>query len=215
MAGVYDPQGIPDVGERLPPGNCILTIESIDDSEPSSTGKYQIMATLRGVEPNDILNVPHFERFVIGTDTDLEAKDPLSWRGFGAQRYRDMLLKAGVALTGTVAGDAAIAEGQSVGAIVSHSVQGDKNKDGSPNKYAGNINVQLKFFRVGERPVGDGAQAPIIKSDVVIKPGAKAAPKPAAVKPQDTVTCGLCNPPSQVPKAEFTAHVNKHTADEE
>ncbi len=215
MAGNYDPNVIPDLGVQLPPGNALLRIDSLDDSEATNNGKYQIKATLRVHEPVEFADMPHFERFVIGTDKDLEANDPVSWRGFAAQRYRDMLLKAGVALTGKVETDNAVATGQMVGAVIENEVQGDKNRDGSPNKYAGNINARIKsFFRVGEKATGAGAPTPAATG--AAKPPAAAKPAANAAKPQaapgGTVPCGICD--QQVPKAEYIAHITKHQSEE-
>ena len=225
MAGKYDPQGIPDLGITLPPGNVVFRLESLDDSEATSTGKYQIKATLRVVEPTDLGDSPFFERFVIGTDTDLAADDPLSWRGFAAQRYRDMVLKMGMALTGTIEGDAAILTGQIVGATIKNEVQAATNRDGSANRYAGNIQARVgSWFRVGERVVGDApsnggaapapaapAPAPALTKPPAAKPAAKATPAPAA---EPLVMCGLCNPAKQIPKSLFGAHVKAHEDEE-
>lgn len=215
----YDPTIIPDLGVQLPPGNALLKIEALDDNEETSTGKYQIKATLRVLEPTEFADQPFFERFVIGTDTDPGADDPNSWRGFAAQRYRDMLLKAGVSLTGTIEGDAAVAKDQPVGVIIENEVQGATNRDGTPNRYAGRVQARVKsFFRPGEKSTGNGAAPAVAQPQAKAPaPAAAQAPKPAsaasAPKAAAPIKCGVCD--EMVPKAEFAKHVAVHEAEEE
>ena len=223
MAKTYDPGIIPELGETLPPGNYIFRIESLDDSEPTTTGKYMIKATLRVAEPADHVEAPFYENFVIGTDLDLEADDPNSWKGIAARRYRDLLLKSGVALTGNIEKDNAVAAGQMVGGSIRNEVQGPTNRDGTPNRYAGNVQARIgAFFRVGEKAVGESGNGAAVPAARQPAPAAKPAPAPAArpqpaqqaPRPQPVaaaaqpIKCGVCD--QMVPKAEFAKHVAGH-----
>lgn len=223
----YDQNSIPDLGAQLPIGPALVRIESLEDDEVTTTGKYQVVGIFRVLEPTEMADQPVYERFVIGTDKDPAADDPLSWRGFAAQRYRDMLLKAGVAPTGNTGKDNAEAAGQVLGIEVAHEVQRDMNRDGTPNKYAGNVQSRIKsFFRQGEKAVGSGAvHAPVIPAVAVPKPAAAAVagvPKPVApaakpvatpAKPPEMVKCSICN--GMVIRTQFAAHVAEHEAAQE
>lgn len=218
MAKIYDPNIIPDLGAHLPPGAALIRIESLLDDEATSTGKYQIIGTLRIIEPADMADQPTYERFVIGTDKDPAADDPNSWKGFAAQRYRDLLLKAGVAPTGNTDKDNSAAVGQIVGIEVVHEVQPDLNRDKTPNKYAGQIQARIKsYFRQGEKATGPVPVAGVPPAGA--KPAAPAA-KPVAqaqagAKPATStdVKCAICN--QMVPRGSFATHVAEHEAKEE
>jgi len=225
----YAPEAIPDLGVQLPAGNYILAIESVGDDQPTSTHKYQIRAVLRVVEPAAFANMPHYENFVVGTDTDMEADDPESWKGVAAQRYRDMMLKSGIEPTGSTESDFATLQGQHVGAIVQQEVQAATNRDGSPNKYAGRVQSRVaRFFHPGEHSTGvsgdngSPAPAPQAKGAAGAAAAAKAAtapvasPKPApaaAVPKAQPVKCPVCN--TMVPKTEFVKHIGTHSDTEE
>ena len=225
MGKMIDPGITPELGETLPPGNYIFRIESLDDSEPTSTGKYMLKATLRVSEPTDHAESPFYENFVIGTDADMEADDPNSWKGIAARRYKDMLAKAGVAWSGNIDEMNTTAAGQLVGGSIRNEVQGPTNRDGSPNRYAGNVQARIGgFFRVGEKAVGESgngaapaaAAKPAPVATLKTTPGQPAArPAPAqAAKPQPVpaaaqpIKCGVCD--QMVPKAEFAKHVAGH-----
>ena len=226
MGKEYPADIIPDFGAPFPPGAALVRIESLDDSEPTSTGKYQIRAVLRGMEPADVVDQPHFERFVIGRDQDPEADDPQSWKGIAAQRYRDMLLKAGVQPTGNVEKDNAEATGQVLGIVVQNETQAATNRDGTPNAYAGRLQANLRtFFRQGEKAIGGPAPAPVAAPAVatapkvvaaapkVATPAPAAAPTPQAAPKTASVKCSICN--EMVPRAAFPAHVQAHEVADE
>ena len=235
MGKGYPPEVIPDVGVTLPAGRFVFSIESMDDSEKTSTGKYQIRAALRVVEPASFAHLPHFENFVVGTVADPEADDPDSWKGFAAARYRSLLEKAGVVMTGDIEQDTAVAVGQQVGAVIEQQVQAATNKDGSPNAYAGRVQSRVQsFFHPGERETGvDGtgpapakgaaaaamaaakATAQAAKPAVAAPKPAVSAPKPATGKlpPPNSVKCSICN--QMVSRNIFPAHVQAHEVEEE
>lgn len=222
MSKIYDPNVIPDWTGQFPPGRAHVRIESIDDVERTSTGKYQIRVTLRGLEPVDVADQPHFERFVIGTNEDPEADDPNSWKGIAARRYKDMLKKAGIEASGSVEKDTVAAVGQALGILVSNEEQRANNRDGSPNPYAGRIQASIRsFFIYGEQPVGDGGYrgVPPAAAPAVPTPAAKPAPaartravaaQPQPAAPVQTVACSICGQP--VPRVQFAAHVAAHEA---
>lgn len=227
MSKMYDPNVIPDWTGQYPPGRAHVRIESMDDSEPTRTNKYQIRVVFRGIEPADVAEQPHFERFVIGTDDDPKADDPDSWKGFAARRYKDMLTKAGVQATGSVAKDIEVAVGQQLGIVVANEVQKDKNRDGTDNPYAGRVQANIRsFFAYGEQPVGDGGfrapqagqvpTAPARPAPAPARPTRAAAPTPVTAAPAPaaaTVMCSICS--KAVPKSMFAAHVAAHEAAEE
>jgi len=187
----YDPESIPELGAKLPSGAFVGLFEEFDDSERTSSGKYQINVVLRTEEPEQFAGMPHYERFVIGSNADPDANDPLTWKSrendqgrmvanVAAARYIEGLKKAGVTPTGDTEADFAAAKGQRVGFIVQQSVQAAENRDGTPNQYAGNVQSQIQqFFRVGERqPMVYGEAGPA--KPAAPKPAAPAAPKPKA-----------------------------------
>lgn len=215
---IYDPNVIPDwTGGQFPPGRAHVRIEALEDHEPTKTGKYQIRVTLRGLEPDDVKDQPHFERFVIGTDADPEGKDPNSWAGFAGRRYKDMLKKAGMDATGSIAKDIEGAVGRTLGVLVANEVQKETNRDGTPNAYAGRVQANIRsFFIYGEHPLpapGGGMPAPVATARVATKPAAT-GPKPVTPVTQPaTVNCSICN--QSVLKARFAAHVAAHEANDE
>lgn len=224
MGKDYPADIIPDFGAPFPPGAALVRIESLDDSEPTSTGKYQIRATLRGMEPTDVVDQPHFERYVIGRDQDPDADDPQSWKGIAAQRYRDMLLKAGIQPTGNVEKDNAEATGQVLGVVMENEVQAATNRDGTPNAYAGRVQSRVRtFFRQGEKAIAAAgavvapapAKAAVIPKIPTTAASVVPAPKPAvaAVPKASMVKCSICN--EMVARATFPAHVQAHEVADE
>lgn len=154
----YAPENIREPREILASGAYVGTFEEFDDSQATSTGKYQIQVVLAVEDPAEARGSKHFERFVIGSDSDPKADDPQTWemrdgkQNFAAQLFCDALKKAGVSPSGDTNQDFAYAKGQRVGFIVKQSVQAAVNSDGTPNAYAGRIQSQVSgFFRVGER----------------------------------------------------------------
>lgn len=220
---IYDPSVIPDWSGQFPAGRAHVRIEAIDWNEPTRTGKAQIRVTLRGLEPLDVKDQPHFERFVIGTDTDPAGTDPNSWTGFAARRYKDMLSKAGVHTTGSVRKDAEAAIGQSLGIVITNEVQGEKDRQGNPNPYAGRVQANIRsFFMYGSQPVGDGGYRPPEPKAQAATPAAQPAatrvarPAPAVAQPPApaaSLVCQICN--KAIPKTMFAAHVAAHEAAEE
>lgn len=240
MAGKqYSPDVIPEVGVQLPSGRFMFKIEEMDDSERTSNGKYQIRTTLRVVEPAQFQGTPHYENFVIGSDSDPEADDPDTWKSYAAGRYKQLLKKAGVEPSGDIEGDAASATDQLVGGLVVQSIEPPIDRHGQPNAYAGRIRSQTQaFFRPGERETGvdattDGASAsaparpaaprgaptPQVPKKLSVAPPPQQAkppakPAPAAAPPKaKTLPCPICQQP--VVREQLGAHVEQHNAGEE
>ncbi|MGH2670063.1 MAG: hypothetical protein ACRDH5_13285 [bacterium] len=212
----------------------------MSDDEETSNGKYQIKARLAVVEPESLVGNSHFEAFVIGSNDDPSADDPNTWKGLSAGRYREMLTKSGVELTGDVEQDIATAVGQTIGAHITQTIEPAVTKDGQPNPYAGRVRSQVApgaFFRPGEKEVGldaaptDNGVAPRVAPRAIApaaKPAAPVAKPPAApvvkapaaapraapvakAAPATKVQMLPCPICSEsVERAGFTAHVESH-----
>lgn len=168
MGKMY-PTDLPEVGGTLDAGNYLAAISKFSDDLPTKTGKYQIKVELTVQEPTDARGSKQFENFVIGTDEDPTADDPVTWKkSFAAGRYRQLFIAAGLELSGNSDTDWAKATGQIVGLVIKTEIQAKLNKDGSENPYAGREQSRVRqFFRRGEKVVG------------VIHAPTSAAPKPA------------------------------------
>lgn len=234
MGKTYAPETIPEVGAQLIAGRYLFGIDSVEDDQRTGTGKYMIKASLRVIEPATMAGVPHFENFVIGTDADPEADDPECWKGYAAGRYRQMMEKAGVSMSGDVEADAQALTGQRVGGVVIQEVQAAVNRDGSANPYAGRVQARINFFfHEGERETGfDASNGPSpTPAQAKAKPGPKPGPKPVAAAPAPVakaapapaakpaapaaqqIKCTICN--QTVLRKDFAAHVQAHEGDEE
>lgn len=239
MGKAYPSEIIPEIGSTLPPGRFLFAIEQMSDARPSTNNFYQIETTLRVHEPASYAHEVHFERFVIGTETDPEANDPDTWKKFPAQRYRNLMESTGVGMSGDIEQDIAQATGQLVGAIVEHRMM-----PATPQYPTPRVNSQVsKFFKPGEKETGidegkalsaDGQQAVTnARPAPAVRPGARpAAAAPAAARPTPAaapaaqsapatatvpkaqmIRCSICN--QQVPRVELTAHVQAHDSDQE
>jgi hypothetical protein len=222
----YNPAVIPEVGIQLPPGRFVFRIGALDDSQETGTGKYQIKAPLRVEEPAAFAGCPHTENFVIGTTDDPQADTEAAWKSYAAGRYRKLLEKAGIELTGDVTQDNQAAEGQLVGGIMMHTIEPPLDKLGQPNPYGGRTRVQIgDFFRVGDRepgldpvpgaptsapttpppnrPTSPPRQTPPAQTHQ--QPAAGPAKPKAQANSKQTLPCGICN--QRVPRDEYPQHV--------
>lgn len=209
MAKTYDPASVPEPGIQLSPGAFIFMIDTLGDDQPTSTHKYQIRGVLRVREPAMFAEQPHFENFVIGTDKDLDAEDPESWKGIAARRFVDMLKKSGITPSGNTDTDFQNAVGQHVGAIIANMTEPATRRDGTPNQYAGTVRANVvRWFVPGEYVptlFTDGQKAPIAATAGAVAgtpaPAPKVAAAPKAVAPK-AVAAPAPQPIAQVVAAQ-------------
>lgn len=144
-----------DQGVILSSGLKKLAIDNMEETS-SNNGKYMIKAVFKVMEPANEEGLLYFDRFVIGSNEDLGAKDPETWaKAMGAKIFKQVMEKAGVPRKNTVEEMCHAARGCQVLADIGIEVE---TKEG---KYKGKErNRARKWYRVGERPV-DGVQAPV------------------------------------------------------
>lgn len=170
------PTDIPEVGGNLDQGAYILAVKTASDDVPTKPpgNKKQITVVYTVVEPALLKGSQHTERYVIGTESDPQALDPLTWKTppsvYAASRFAQLLDNANVGRSGDTAKDFAALVGQHVGALIQVKVEPAKRRQRQPdgtfievdNQYVGQERAEIrKFFKPGERTpgVGDGKPA--------------------------------------------------------
>lgn len=199
----------------------------IDDVEERRSRSGLLMYTMILGPVAPIMGGPsHFENFVIGTQDDPNADDPQTWaNSVGARILKRALRAAQVPLEDDLDAVLMTAAGQHV--VIAVSVETE-----TEGPYAGRQRNRISgWYSPGERePALDGdtptapartatkptsstpAPEPVNK---VVRPPARSAPKSApkpAVKAAvaSTIECALCQPPQQVPRAQYATHVQQH-----
>lgn len=180
--------------EAYPGGTYYLEVVGFDGNPATARskpkdgkpGKYMPWVEFKILQPAEFAGrkIPRKEYFVLGTDDDPDFENPETV-GPGLSRFKRLCDAAGVACEGEVSD--VLAEIQTVGVVLNRTVQADKNRDGTPNEYAGRVQNEIKsFFAVGDRaaeifPDTTGGTASEAVSKVA---GLKkaAASKPAAGK---------------------------------
>ena len=182
MGRQYDPSVIPDTGSFFPDAAYELEIEELAE-ELSSTNKAMTVGVLRSVGP-ELVGVPHFENFVLGSDADPNADDPNTLVASpGARALVRLLKKAGVELSNDLDDDCARSIGQHVIGVFTSYMEPNEKK-GVPNQYAGQMRNRVQFFALGERELGaTEAPAPAAPARRAAPVAARAAaPAPAPVR---------------------------------
>jgi hypothetical protein len=160
-------EGIPKPGSVLDSGYYLLRTHLTPDE--TAAGKFMIKGDFTVVEPVECEGRHYFENFVIGTNDDLDAADPQTWKtSVGARIFNNVLDMTGIVKTDDVEKNCDLADGQLVTGRIIQKVDPEKNKDGTPNQYAGTIrNSCVRYYR-------PGSQVPRIEADP------KAASQPTA-----------------------------------
>lgn len=192
MTREYDPSTIPDPGTFFPDGAYELEIEELPE-EVSTTGKAMIRGVLRSVGP-DMIGMPHFENFVLGTDSDPDGRSQEALIASpGARNLVRMLKKSGTELSNDLDDDCVRAIGQHVIGVFTHFIEPEIRK-GQANVYAGQLRNRVQFFALGERELGVTEAAPAAPAPparrvapaaarAVAPPARAVAPRPAAPAP--------------------------------
>jgi hypothetical protein len=135
--GRVAPSGIPEQG-ALPPGKLLLRIETIEEFHTQGTDKLAYKLTARVIEPEEVAGAPHFENFVVGSDT---APDEIVRTTPGTRAFKTLASKVGVPFDGQDIDELVIPAllEQTVGASLSATKERETNRDGTPNQYAGTV----------------------------------------------------------------------------
>lgn len=201
----------------------------------SSGGKLMYKAQMTVQEPIDYKGITFFEYFVIGSDGDLLAADPNTYKmSIGARRMKSLFKAAQLPQVQDIDQIAASFGGSVFLSLVTMTIEKGGDYAGTPR------NRLNAFYKIGERAVGlqDKAKspaaaaagavptAPIVPtpptpaappipaapSVPVAPPAAPAPPAPPVATPTTGVAgamlkCTICN--TDVPVAEFKAHVDE------
>lgn len=164
------------------PGNTYeLELETITDGA-SSTGKRMFSAVARVRKPEEFDGRPRFYNFVTGSDQQPLA---INKHARGTIEMQQLVIACGVNPAGMAIGAMLqAATGKKFGEEIKEAVRRDT---GEPE------NKTVRFFQLGEYPIGAGPLAAGPKS---------AAGAPKAPPTRDCVSCGA----SGIPAAEFVAH---------
>jgi hypothetical protein len=228
--------------------------DEIPDSNVFPTGSYQVIgvkleevfsnngklmyamdvAVVEHPRTTPYTNMHYFENFVIGSDDDPEANVSGTWvQSVGAKRMKQMLNAAQIAEKADMDKICAGFTGtQFVLGLLAYKEK-EKNRDGSPNEYAGiERNRSTGFYKIGAKgpgidetkptggvaavaqqpPPAPAAVAAAAPAQAPPTPGpapatAAAAPNPAPQPAQggQMFQCNQCG--QQVPAAEFAGHL--------
>jgi hypothetical protein len=218
---------IPD-SAVLPDGIFRVCVTSLTDvMTKEAEGKVQkVMLKLVGkvVEPKAYVGVPYFDNFVIGTNDDPEVELLETWTGsIGGKQFKRFLGKTGVVFGDEEDFDAIAAAVKDVEllATVVCKVQDKTNRDGTPNKYAGNINNNtVGYWAIGEKEaqlIADEKSPVATVTKARTKVGGTKATGTGTIvgkaAPTTDMTCSACR--KRVPKGAFKAHVEQHMKDME
>jgi len=141
---------IPD-SSNLPDGVYLLRVEGFDVAE-SYDGYLQFKAQLRVEEPKSHKGLPHFEQWTIGHVKDPNANDDATWKRFPATCCKQFVTRAGASFDGDPEDVAAELRGQRVMGRLVNTINPAKNRDGTPNPYAGETRCQVKdWYEPGEK----------------------------------------------------------------
>jgi hypothetical protein len=211
---------IPDV-QLVPDGIYEAEIESFEETV-SSTEKLMFKVTHRVIGPSSSGAVV-FNNIVVGTDDDKMADDPETWKRMGGTRLRRFFKALGFDVSGAYDSDEL---GQAaIGQHALISVGRHKSDRG------GEFNDVTGYFALGEREVGvtgpsdnhkpaaparvtrpaPAAARPRPAAVTKPSPAARPGPRPSAPKAGAHMLCTYCN--TQVPRAEYPAHVEGHEAE--
>jgi hypothetical protein len=150
------PIGIRDPFEMLPMGTLVMEIESLEEALIGKQGqeKYGWKANMKVVDPINAAGITHDEAFFIGTDDDPNADNEDTWIK-KAGRLKSFCECIGVVVEGADSDVVSSeAKGRRIVGVVSHRMQPEFNRDGSPNQYAGNPRAEVRWFAEGEKEVG-------------------------------------------------------------
>jgi hypothetical protein len=202
---------------------CVSKLEDVMTKEKEGkTQKAMLKLTGKVIEPKAYAGQPYYDNFVIGTEKDPEAELLETWvGGIGGKQFKRFLSKTGVAFGEEADFDeiaTAVKDVELLATVVTK-VQDKKNKDGTDNKYGGNINNNTTgYWAIGEQEarLNDGGASPVAATTTKTRVGGKVGGgKAGAVtgKPAPTtdITCSACR--KRVPRGEMKAHVDQHMKD--
>ncbi|MAH44283.1 hypothetical protein CMI37_00535 [Candidatus Pacearchaeota archaeon] len=237
--GVRIPRDVIPESVLVPTNMYLASVETMERSETKGptannpnaklpAGCLMYTATFRIAEPTAHAGLPLFDNYTIGTNDDLEANDPETWKAsVGARRWEAVLKAAGVQSDDE---DDILAE------VVSQQVLLDvteETDDGSNNaQFKGRKRNRInRVYKPGEREVGKAttalpaptrptaprtAAAPVAARPATPSRRPTAAPSASRTAPvrraakAATVTCKQCDPEAEVPRDEFAAHYAEH-----
>ena len=142
----------PPSRKRLEAGVVLATIEELTPGLSSRQSLYQVATTFRVIEPAEFAGALIWENFVIGDKEDSQAERADTWgRTVGGSRFRRMADRASVPF-GRMSTMVAALLKRKIVIDVYTTVDPPKQKDGSPNPYAGKVRRNIRdFYRVGEK----------------------------------------------------------------
>lgn len=229
---------IRDPGVVVDDGAYQLDIEEIVE-QPSSSGKLMYAGAFRTVDGPGPNGTPLYENYVVGSDDDPQAEDPETWKkSVGAQLLKACLSKAQVPIYDDLDESLLAAKGQQFIAIVVKETEEKEGpyKGRVRNRIRGYYTIGEKV----PGPIAGGGRGPAAaarQAAAAAAPAARpaapaprpaaapgrpvpraAAPAPAAATPapaarapkQQMLLCNICQPPQQIPRNEFAAHVSGH-----
>lgn len=220
MGRQWNPDAVSE-SSQLPAGAYLFSVAEIEETRTKDANKLMYVAQLEVVEPHEFVGLRQRDNFVIGSDADPDAEDPVTWsNAIGAKRAKQMFKAGRVPMQPDFDAMCASMVQQQVVATVVH----------KPDKAdASRVNVNIgRYYSVGTHPVnstgGTGAQVvqPAVVQAATVKPitrvqvggvsVATTVKATAASKKNETAACPLCA--WKGPKNEFGAHATTHDDDE-
>lgn len=212
-----DWESIPKTGGSLPPGDYLLNVrEPVSDELWESNGKRCFIVKYDVVEPQSASGLFFSDFIFVGTDTDPEARDPVTWtspKNRGSQRLRDFFDFAMVP-RGKMAYRCNEASGHQIEARVTESA----------NKETGKVYTNAKYFARGTLAFGtasekagsatvpvvpkrNGQAGPVVQKVAGPVAATLSATQPKTVKVQQ-MKCPECE--WEGPKSEWVLHSAAH-----
>ena len=151
---------IPETRRTVPRDVYVCEVEALEEQASKEKGKLMYKATYSIIE-GPFKGTPLYEYHNIGSDDDPQAHDPLTWRNaIGTRSLRDLMRSTGVPMVTNMDKVCLSVKGQRFLQQVDTSIQAAKNRDGSPNRFAGREQNELgPKYRLGERPAGTASSA--------------------------------------------------------
>jgi len=204
VGSIPDKQTYPDNIYRV----TVEKLEAVQTKDaPGKHRKLMYKVTFRIIEPSGYANQYHWEQYCIGSEDDPDAEQLATWQTtMGAREFKKFLRATGLPLSDEEDEDTLpiTVRGAELLLLLIENVEPTKNRDGTPNRYAGQVSNRVKaYYKLGEREPGSlEAATPKLE--------APRRPPLASVKsaPSDLVTCVSCR--EQVPRKDLRAHAQKH-----
>lgn len=177
MGRLFPWEEIPD--SNIVPDGVYSCQGALLEETRSQAGKLMYKSQMTVQEPIDYKGITFFEYFVIGSDEDLEALQPITWKtSIGARRMKSLFKAAQLPQVQDIDQLVASFAGSIFLSLVTMQIEKEGDYKGTPR------NRLNAFYKVGERSVGleQGSKGPAAAAAGAV-PAAPVAPAPAVPTP--------------------------------